>query len=65
MRTTPPHDYYLRLNEVIRISGLSRSSIYNYIAAGLFPKQHSMGIRAVRWRASEVHAWMEERARSV
>ncbi|NHF65977.1 helix-turn-helix transcriptional regulator [Xanthomonas hortorum] len=57
-------DYYLRLRDVTRITGLSRSSIYNYIAAGLFPKQRAMGIRAVRWLASEVHAWVEDRARA-
>ncbi|WP_386340548.1 AlpA family transcriptional regulator [Xanthomonas citri pv. citri] len=60
-----PNDYYLRLRDVCQITGLSRSCIYNYVAAGLFPKQRQMGIRAVRWLASEVHAWMEDRAHAV
>ncbi|HEL4406216.1 TPA: AlpA family transcriptional regulator [Stenotrophomonas maltophilia] len=58
-------DHYLRLAQVCEITGLSRSSIYNYVAAGLFPKQRQMGIRAVRWLASEVHTWMEDRAHAV
>lgn len=63
MRTSPL-DHYMTIREVTRITSLSRSSIYNYVAAGLFPKQRQIGIRAVRWLASEVQAWMEDRARA-
>ena len=63
MRTSPL-DHYMTIREVTRITALSRSSIYNYVAAGLFPRQRQIGIRAVRWLASEVQAWMEDRARA-
>jgi len=37
----------LRLPSVIELTGLSRSSIYAQIAHGTFPKQVSLGARAV------------------
>lgn len=39
-------------------TGLSRSTIYAYIASGMFPVQRRLGPRRVAWRASEVKAWI-------
>src|SRR5215831_17677255 len=46
---------------VIARTGLSRSSIYSYIAQGLFPRQRRLGLRRVGWLASEVRAWIRSR----
>ena len=46
----------IRLPEVIRESGLSRSSIYHSIDLGLFPKPIKIGERAVAWLCSEITA---------
>ena len=51
----------LRLPEIMDLTGLSRSSIYAQIAGGTFPKQISLGARAVGWIESEVHEWVIER----
>ena len=48
----------LRLRQVSELTGLKRSSLYNRIAAGLFPKQFPLGGRAVGWLASEVESWI-------
>jgi predicted DNA-binding transcriptional regulator AlpA len=48
---------------VARKTGLSRASIYRYIARGLFPDRRSIGPGRVAWLASEVSAWMESRPR--
>lgn len=42
-------------------TGLGRSTIYNYIADGSFPKPVSLGARAVAWVESEVQDWILER----
>jgi prophage regulatory protein len=42
-------------------TGLSRSTIYTYIASGMFPAQRRLGPRRVAWRASEVRAWIGSR----
>jgi prophage regulatory protein len=46
----------LRLPGVIGTYGKRRSAIYDDIRHGLFPRQVSLGPRAVGWPASEVHA---------
>jgi prophage regulatory protein len=49
------------LYEVVRRTGLSRSTIYNYISAGLFPRPRKLGLRRVAWLESDVNAWIAER----
>lgn len=52
---------FLRLPEVIEISGLSRSSIYERIKEGLFPANVSLGGRTVGWVEEEVLQWASDR----
>jgi len=49
----------LRLPDVIAVIRLSRSSIYNAIKAGTFPRPISLGARAVGWRSEDIHNWLE------
>ncbi len=51
----------LRLPEVKRSTGLSRSTIYLRIAEGCFPKPVSLGGRAVGWLEAEVQDWLQRR----
>jgi len=46
----------LRLPAVMAACGLSRSSIYDYIGRGLWPKPVNLGTRAVGWPAKEVNS---------
>ena len=54
----------LRLPDVLRLVGVSKSSLYNMIARRDFPAPVRIGRRAVGWLACEVHAWIETRARA-
>ena len=54
----------LRLPEVKRRTGLSRSSIYNRIANGEFPRGFSLGGRARGWLELEIEKWIAARADS-
>ena len=49
------------LKTVIARTGLSRSTLYAYVARDLFPKQRHLGPRRVAWLASEVLAWIATR----
>ncbi|MBM4263547.1 MAG: AlpA family transcriptional regulator [Deltaproteobacteria bacterium] len=51
----------LRLPEVKRSTGLSRSTIYLRVAEGKFPKPVSLGGRAVGWLEAEVQDWLRQR----
>jgi prophage regulatory protein len=53
----------LRLPEVRRLTGLSRSSIYRLEAISGFPARVRLSERATAWRADEVLAWVEARPR--
>ncbi|WP_346727565.1 AlpA family phage regulatory protein [Zestomonas insulae] len=49
----------MRLKEVMHVCGLGRSSIYNYIAAGKFPKSRPLGGGIVGWDSIEVGRWVD------
>ena len=51
----------LRLPQVKARTGLSRSLIYLFIKEGKFPKQVSLGDRAVGWPDGEIDRWVEDR----
>ncbi|MGE3482444.1 MAG: helix-turn-helix transcriptional regulator [Gammaproteobacteria bacterium] len=51
----------LRLPEVMRLTGLGRSTIYRLLAAGQFPAPVQLSVRAVGWRRADVDHWTAER----
>lgn len=53
----------LRLSAVKERTGLSRSTIYLRIKEGSFPRQVSLGARAVGWVESEVEEWLSQKIR--
>lgn len=52
----------IRIDEVLHICGLSRSSIYSSIQKGEFPAQVKLSRKASGWLYSEVLAWVNTRA---
>ncbi|EGQ7852382.1 AlpA family transcriptional regulator [Vibrio aestuarianus subsp. cardii] len=53
---------FLRLNDVMSLTGLGRSTIYKFMADETdFPKSVPLGGRAVAWVESEIEEWMESR----
>ncbi len=62
-------DRFVRLPEVLFLTGLGRSALYRRMAAGKFPQAVSLdgGAEpegAVGWALPAVRKWMRERARS-
>lgn len=51
----------LRLPEVIKRTGIPRSSIYSAIKEGLFPAPISLGARRIGFLENEIDAWLEDR----
>ena len=52
---------FLRINDVVSMTRLSRSSIYGMMRAGEFPRSRRTGKQSVAWLESEINAWMESR----
>ena len=55
------NDRLLRRREVERITGMSRASIYRLMRSGGFPRPVKVSETAVRWRESDIMAWIESR----
>ena len=51
----------LRRPAVESMTGLSRSTIYQNMQIGMFPKPIRLGAKAVGWLESEVNDWIEAR----
>ncbi len=54
----------LRIKEVIKMTSLSRSSIYSLQNKNKFPQPIQLGIRAVAWVRADILNWIEEKSSS-
>jgi prophage regulatory protein len=57
-----PAERHLRRPVVEEITGLSRSTIYDLMARGQFPRPVKLTTKAVAWPESAIQAWLDERA---
>ena len=55
---------FLRLAEVLEMTGMGKTFIYDRMKEGTFPKQIQLGSRSVVWNEQEVIKWMEDRMAS-
>ena len=55
---------FLRLAQVLEMTGMGKTFIYARIKDGTFPKQIQLGSRSVVWNKQEVIKWMEDRMAS-
>ena len=51
----------LRTRQVIRATGLSRTTIWRLEKRGDFPKRRILGPNCVAWLRSEIDQWLETR----
>lgn len=56
-----PYEIWRR-SQVLRITGLSRSSIQRRLDEGSFPAPLSLGGRSVGWRSIDVMSWLDQQA---
>jgi prophage regulatory protein len=54
-------DKHLRRRAVEELTGLSRSTIYDLMSKGAFPRPVRLTAKAVAWPESEITAWLEAR----
>lgn len=58
IQTALPHHQILRRKQVEARIGLKKSTLYQRVADGTFPKPVSLGLRAVGWVEAEVNSWL-------
>ena len=56
----------LRMRDVVRLTGISRSRIYVFMARedDPFPRPLQLGPNSVGWRRAEVETWLAARKRA-
>lgn len=50
---------FIRIRDVMAMTGLSRASVYRLAAAGDFPKPLKLSERASAWVRTEVFTWAQ------
>lgn len=58
--TRLPKPAFYRMRDVIRITSLSRPTLYRRIAAGRFPAPIKLGGRACGWTSESLAAWIQD-----
>ena len=51
----------LRIKEVIKVTAMSNSTIYELIKSNEFPRPKKIGKRAVGWLAGDIQSWLDNR----
>ena len=49
----------IRMDEVSKLTGLAKATIYKKVSDGSFPPPIRLGARSVGWRLSDVVAWLQ------
>jgi prophage regulatory protein len=52
----------LRTEDVAKLIGLSRATIFRNVKAGIFPAPIKISQRAVGWRSEDIETWIVARA---
>ena len=55
---------FLRLGEVLEMTGMCKTFIYDRMREGTFPKRIQLGGKSVVWSEQEVIKWMEDQMAS-
>jgi prophage regulatory protein len=52
---------FLRIDDVVKFTGLSKPSIYRLMREGSFPRAVRLGERAVAWTINDLEQWAQNR----
>ncbi len=55
----PIEERFIRLPEVMQMTGISKTTVYEYIRRGAFPKPYRPTVRISAWKLSEIKAWLD------
>jgi len=63
-REASPVKKIIRFPDVVAMTGLGKTAIYDRIKAGTFPPQINLGGRAVGFLLSDVSLWIDDRVKA-
>ena len=50
----------MKVDEVLEFTGFGMSTLYRRMSDGDFPRPVQVGPRAVRWKDTDIEAWVEQ-----
>ncbi|WP_373033563.1 helix-turn-helix transcriptional regulator [Sulfurovum sp.] len=53
-------DRFIRIKEVMELTGLAKSTVWAWVASGRLPKGTKLSSRVTVWRESEIQTWIEK-----
>jgi predicted DNA-binding transcriptional regulator AlpA len=53
-----PREYYYLRQDIEELFKVSRATIYRWVNSGHFPKPIHLGANMVRWKVSDIEAWI-------
>ncbi|MDP8101480.1 helix-turn-helix transcriptional regulator [Phocoenobacter atlanticus] len=60
MKTEKKKERFIDFLEVKHRTGLSRSTMYEFIKKGIFPQSINIGTRNKKWLESDIDCWIAE-----
>lgn len=51
----------LRVHEVERLLGTSRTTIWRWVRSGIFPSPLQIGPNTIAWRTADIEDWLQSR----
>lgn len=57
----PQPSSFIGLNEVVRRTAMSKSTIYQRMSENRFPQSVKLGDRMARWHEQEIEAWIQRK----
>jgi prophage regulatory protein len=52
---------YIKLPQVLNLTGLGKTSIYKLMSNNTFPKPTSFGVRRIAWRRIDIQTWIKQK----
>lgn len=52
---------FIKLPQVLYLTGLGRTSIYKLMKNNAFPQATSFGARRIAWKRSDIQNWIESK----
>ena len=51
----------LRIGDVLKVTGLCRTTIWRWVKSGQFPAPIRLGSRHIGWRRADIEKWISDR----
>jgi prophage regulatory protein len=52
---------FIRLPQILYLTGLGKSSIYKFMEEGHFPQSTKLGSRVTVWQKSDIQDWIKSK----